>query len=231
MKFITVFKTHIRYVVSGSILSSLFRDIVYLCDSLALIHCDFFSLLQKEMIQSVCDLMSNYWNLVADEFEKQITSSLFWMKTIYSNNLYRLKSNDAFAIHQSNCQNKDGSSLLLPDYLMEVPILAKLMNDFISTFNELRYVSIRGHAAAICESMNSCLIRIANVIVKVHDLVNQIVVPKSKVENIVSNEVGETRMGSYVGSLSDYYYSFCEYNYSITTVVYSKTLQYERSDY
>lgn len=193
MNFINVFKAHIRFVVSGSILSSLFRDMVYLCDSLALMHCDFFSLLQKEMIQSVSDMMNNYWNLVADEFEKQITSSLFWMKTVYSNNLYRLKSSDAFIIHQSNCQTDDSHSLLLPDYLMEVPILAKLMNDFISTFNELRYVSIRGHGSTICASMNSCLVRIASVIVKTRDLVNQIVVPKSKVENVVSNEVGLLR--------------------------------------
>ena len=63
------------------------------------------------------------------------------------------------------------------------------MNDFISTFNELRFVSIRGCSSVICKSMNSCLLRIANVLVKVHSLVDQIVVPKSKVENIISNEV------------------------------------------
>ena len=187
--FITILKSHIHFVISGSILSSLFRDLINLCDSLSLIHCNFYSLLQNEMIQAVSQLMDNYWNLVVGEFEKQISSSLFWMKMIYSNNLYRLKSNDAFLIHQSNCQQKDLDSLLLPDYLLEIPILAKLMNDFISTFNELRFVSIRGCSSVICKSMNSCLLRIANVLVKVHSLVDQIVVPKSKVENIISNEV------------------------------------------
>lgn len=170
-------------------MASLFRDLINLCDSLSFIHCNFYSLLQKEMVNAVCHLMENYWNLVADEFEKQISSSLFWMKTIYSNNLYRLKSTDAFLIHQSNCQNKESDGLLLPDYLLEIPILAKLMNDFISTFNELRFVSLRGFVSTICSSMNSCLKRIASVIVKVNSLVSQIVVPKSKVENIISNEV------------------------------------------
>ena len=206
--FISVFKKHIHFVVSGSVMASLFRDLINMCDHLSLIHCNFYSMLQKEMIQSVCALMENYWNLVATEFEKQISSSLFWMKTIYSNNLYRLKSQDAFVIHQSNCQNKPGESLLLPDYLLEIPILAKLMNDFISTFNELRFVAVRGFAEEICKPMNACLIRIAKVLVKVSSLVNQIIVPKSKVENVISNEVGMKRE-LHAGSLPNHHYSLC----------------------
>ena len=163
-----------------------------MCDHLSLIHCNFYSILQKELIHSVTTLMKNYWNLVAGEFEKQITSSLFWMKTNYSNNLYRLKSTDSFVLYCSSFQAKSvnvGSSMLLPDYLLEVPILAKMVNDFVSTFNELRYVAIRGYSAPVCECMNQVLVQIAKTIVKAKSLVNQIVVPKSKVENVITNEV------------------------------------------
>ena len=91
-------------------------------------------------------------------------------------------------IFRSAPENKDKE--LLPPYLMEIPILAKLLTDFISTFNELRYVAIRGSGHRICESMNTHLANIAKSIVSAEALVSQIVVPKSRSENLISNQVG-----------------------------------------
>lgn len=110
------------------------------------------------------------------------------MKSIYSHNVYKLKGSDAFMIFRSAPENKDKE--LLPPYLMEIPILAKLLTDFISTFNELRYVAIRGSGHRICESMNTHLANIAKSIVSAEALVSQIVVPKSRSENLISNQVG-----------------------------------------
>ena len=64
------------------------------------------------------------------------------MKSIYSVNLYKLKGTDALMLYRSSLDSKEKE--LLPPYLLEIPLLAKLLTDFISTFNELRFVALRG---------------------------------------------------------------------------------------
>ena len=109
------------------------------------------------------------------------------MKSIYSNNVYRLKAPDALVIYRAAPENKEKE--LLPPYLMDIPLLAKLLADFISTFNELRYVAIRGKGQQICASVNTHLIEIAASIAKAQELVNKIVVPKTRSEHLISNQV------------------------------------------
>ena len=110
------------------------------------------------------------------------------MKSIYSVNLYKLKGADALMLYRSSIENKDKE--LLPPFLLEIPLLAKLLTDFISTFNELRYVALRGSGPKICESIHKHLMTIAQSIVNAEALVSQIVVPKARSENLVSNKVG-----------------------------------------
>lgn len=157
-------------------MSSLFGDLVCLCDSLSVIHCNLLYSLQPAMIRAVVSLMDRYWGLVEREWSSQIGSSLFWMKTIYSSNVYRLKSGDAFVLLQSEARAKEDEAkkVLLPGYLMDVPILAKLMNDFIGTFNELRFVALRGCGRAICGSLEGHLKGMAKALVDSQEVVKQV---------------------------------------------------------
>lgn len=109
------------------------------------------------------------------------------MKSIYSTNLYKLKGTDALMLYRSSVDSKEKE--LLPPFLLDIPLLAKLLTDFISTFNELRYVALRGSALKICASINKHLASIAQSIVNAETLVSQIVVPKARSENLVSNKV------------------------------------------
>ena len=59
------------------------------------------------------------------------------MKSIYSVNLYKLKGTDALMLYRSSLDSKEKE--LLPPYLLEIPLLAKLLTAFISAFNELRF--------------------------------------------------------------------------------------------
>ena len=132
-----------------------------------------------------------HWALVAQEFGTQIGSTLFWMKSIYSSNVYRLKAADALVLYRAAPENREKD--LLPAYLMDIPLLAKLLADFISTFNELRYVAIRGKGPQICASVNTHLIEMAASIAKAQELVNKIVVPKTRSEHLISNQVSPTK--------------------------------------
>ena len=132
-----------------------------------------------------------HWALVAQEFGTQIGSTLFWMKSIYSSNVYRLKAADALVLYRAAPENREKD--LLPAYLMDIPLLAKLLADFISTFNELRYVAIRGKGPQICASVNTHLIEMAASIAKAQELVNKIVVPKTRSEHLISNQVFPTK--------------------------------------
>lgn len=173
--FVTVFKEHVSHVISGSILSSLFGDVICLCDSLSMIHCNMLFLLQPVMLDSVVELMSKYWELVGKEWSNQLNSSLFWMKTIYSSNVYRLKSADAFILFRSEQNEKENESMdLLPSYLLDVPILAKLVNDLIGTMNELRFVALRGCGKQICASLEEQLKGMAQSIVDSQEVVKQV---------------------------------------------------------
>ena len=117
------------------------------------------------------------------------------MKSIYSVNLYKMKGTDALMLYRSSLDSKEKE--LLPPYLLEIPLLAKLLTDFISTFNELRFVALRGSGPKICESINKHLIAIAQSIVNAEALVTQIVVPKARSENLVSNKVGSMDMTNF----------------------------------
>lgn len=182
--------SHLQQIVSGSVLISLNHDLIYLCDSLSILHCNIASLVQPLFLQTVARLADLYWQQVETEFVNQISTSLFWMKSVVITNVLRLKSKNALLLYQSEVREKGNSeNELLPGYLMEVPILAKLLNDFISTFNELRFVAIRGNAAVICESMNDHLLAIARALISVNELVKQIIVPKGKTNVPVTNEV------------------------------------------
>lgn len=167
-------------MIAGSVLASLFGDLVCLCDGLSLIHCNLLFALQPAMLRAVAALMDRYWGLVEREWSGQIGSNLFWMKTIYSANAYRLKSSDAFVLLQSEARSKDAGDdaeakkILLPGYLMEVPILAKAMNDFIGTFNELRFVALRGCGREICASLEGHLKGMAKALVAAQPLVAQV---------------------------------------------------------
>lgn len=90
-------------------------------------------------------------------------------------------------LYRSSVDSKEKE--LLPPFLLDIPLLAKLLTDFISTFNELRYVALRGSALKICASINKHLASIAQSIVNAETLVSQIVVPKARSENLVSNKV------------------------------------------
>ena len=179
-KFLSTFSSHIDHVISGSVMASLFGDLVCLCDSLALIHCNLLFSLQPAMLRAVSSLMDRYWGIVEREWSAQIGSNLFWMKTIYSSNAYRLKSSDAFVLLQSESRSKDAANdaeakkILLPGYLMEVPILAKAMNDFIGTFNELRFVALRGCGKEICKSLEGHLKGMAKALVDAQEIVKQV---------------------------------------------------------
>ena len=113
------------------------------------------------------------------------------MKSIYSSNVYRLKAADALVLYRAAPENREKD--LLPAYLMDIPLLAKLLADFISTFNELRYVAIRGKGPQICASVNTHLIEMAASIAKAQELVNKIVVPKTRSEHLISNQVSPTK--------------------------------------
>ena len=119
--FVDVFGKHIKKVISGSLLASLFRDVVYLCDGLSILHCNIYFLLHPVMVSAVEELMQQYWSVVRDEFVGQVNSSLFWMKSVYTQNVFKLKSRDTFLLY---CNEKKEE--LLPGYLLEVPVLAKL---------------------------------------------------------------------------------------------------------
>ena len=168
------------HVIAGSVLASLFGDLVCLCDGLSLIHCNLLFALQPAMLRAVAALMDRYWGLVEREWSGQIGSNPFWMQTIYSANAYRLKSSDAFVLLQSEARSKDAGDdaeakkILLPGYLMEVPILAKAMNDFIGTFNELRFVALRGCGREICASLEGHLKGMAKALVAAQPLVAQV---------------------------------------------------------
>lgn len=167
--FVDVFGKHIKKVISGSLLASLFRDVVYLCDGLSILHCNIYFLLHPVMVSAVEELMQEYWGVVRDEFVGQVNSSLFWMKSVYTQNVFKLKSRDTFLLY---CNEKKEE--LLPGYLLEVPVLAKLVNDFIATFNELRFVAIKGEAQTIVRGLNGCLVEMARGVVKARDLVSQV---------------------------------------------------------
>lgn len=167
--FVDVFDKHIKKVISGSLLASLFRDVVYLCDGLSILHCNIYFLLHPVMVSAVEELMQQYWGVVRDEFVGQVNSSLFWMKSVYTQNVFKLKSRDTFLLY---CNEKKEE--LLPGYLLEVPVLAKLVNDFIATFNELRFVAIKGEAKTIVKGLNGCLVEMAKGVVKARDLVSQV---------------------------------------------------------
>lgn len=91
------------------------------------------------------------------------------MKSVYTQNVFKLKSRDTFLLY---CNEKKEE--LLPGYLLEVPVLAKLVNDFIATFNELRFVAIKGEAKTIVKGLNGCLVEMAKGVVKARDLVSQV---------------------------------------------------------
>lgn len=167
--FVDTFGKHIKKVISGSVLASLFHDVVYLCDGLSILHCNIYFLLHPVIVSSVEELMRGYWSVVKDEFVDQLNSSLFWMKSVYTQNVFKLKSRDTFLLY---CNEKKEE--LLPPYLLEIPVLAKLVNDFIMTFNELRFVAIKGEAAIIVKGLNECLVEMAHGVVKAHDLVSQV---------------------------------------------------------
>ena len=59
-QFLSICETHIHKITSGAVLASLFRDLVYLCDGLSIIHCNFYCLLQTLMTDTVAKLMDSY---------------------------------------------------------------------------------------------------------------------------------------------------------------------------
>ena len=58
-------------------------------------------------------------------------------------------------------------------------------------------MALRGSGPKICESINKHLIAIAQSIVNAEALVTQIVVPKARSENLVSNKVGSMDMTNF----------------------------------
>ena len=169
--FVDTFGKHINQVISGSIMASLFRDVVYMCDGLSILHCNIYHLVHPIMVSGVNHMMIGYWSVVADTFNEQLNSSLFWMKSVYSQNGFKLKSKDTFLLYRN--ESSEGNALL-PSYLMEVPILARVVNDFVSTFNELRFVAIKGEAKSIVSGLTECLTNMARGIVKAKELVAQV---------------------------------------------------------
>ena len=59
-QFLSVCETRIQKITSGAVLASLFRDMVYMCDGLSIIHCNFYCLLQTLMTTTVAKLMDSY---------------------------------------------------------------------------------------------------------------------------------------------------------------------------
>lgn len=74
--FVDVFGKHIKKVISGSLLASLFRDVVYLCDGLSILHCNIYFLLHPVGVGGG-GVEQQYWECGARRVVGQEISSLF----------------------------------------------------------------------------------------------------------------------------------------------------------
>lgn len=75
--------------------------------------------------------------------------------------------------------------MIPPSYLMDIPILSKLFNDFISSFNELRYAflvvhydyrycAIKGQGLFICQSMTDHVLQVCTSLLNAKNILKSV---------------------------------------------------------
>ncbi|KAK8794649.1 hypothetical protein WA158_001630 [Blastocystis sp. Blastoise] len=162
--FVETLNMYMFKITSGTVMLQVMKQGLYLCDSISSIHCDFRGILIH--------------------FSDSLSSPSFWSKPIYTTNLYRLK--DPYTFNKYYLNSADYFNMIPPDYLMEIPILAKLFNDFLSSFNELRYCAIKGQGPNICSSITGHCITICSSFVNCQQMLKTILVPRSSSEGVIS---------------------------------------------
>lgn len=124
-----------------------------------------------------------YWTVCVSEFTDNVVSPSFWSKPLYTSNLYKLK--DPFTYFKYYLNSNDYYKMIPPSYLMDIPILSKLFNDFISSFNELRYAflvvrydyrycAIKGQGLFICQSMTDHVLQVCTSLLNAKNILKSV---------------------------------------------------------